>query len=126
MTFPRSKIPGTTPRFEGTAGERAANRLSHAWVQEKNIIPEEGWTDYFVNMAGRQWSDHVGRCATCGVLDYSTASEWPCGQAKIITLEEAYGPVVGAMDSPNRNNKEWWLEKGLSEWWARRESNPHS
>ena len=89
MTFPRPRqIRGDVIPFNGTDGERAANKLTHAWEQVPNpitFIPiparvvERVTQEEALELA--KPSETVGKCSKCGCWFNDYDASWKCGEA---------------------------------------------
>lgn len=89
MTFGGRWSADRVRKFDGTRGERAANRLTHAWRQVPNPIryvpiPASAvhtMTDAEIRKATTPALETLPRCSTCGEWGASNAADWPCGAA---------------------------------------------
>lgn len=65
--------------FDGTAGERASNILTHAWEEVDNPTDEKAWASLFKTPR----PDFLSRCSKCkAVKTMSASAEWPCGKPR--------------------------------------------
>jgi hypothetical protein len=90
MTF---YVPKQSPNpvipFTGTNGERAENRLTHAWEQVPNpitFIPlparvvEQHTPEEVLEMA-KPPQEFLPKCRQCGCWGAGLAASWKCGEA---------------------------------------------
>ena len=94
MTLRRFRqVAGEVKPFTGTDGERAENRLSHAWKQVPNPIKAmplpkstvENLSKEEALELARPEKETWGKCSACGCWDNEPAASWPCGEAPRFT-----------------------------------------
>lgn len=79
IRLPKHLVGDVLP-FNGTAGERAANILTHAWEQEENPMDEKTWISVF----NTPRPEFLARCSKCKAVGNMTATaEWPCGEPRL-------------------------------------------
>jgi len=79
--------------FDGTDGQRAENRLSHAWEQVPNpvqFVPIPArWVEQLsmeeAMKLAKPKKDTVAKCSQCGCRGGDRAASWPCGEAPRFT-----------------------------------------
>jgi hypothetical protein len=88
ICFPKDRSNQVIP-FDGTNGERAENRLSHAWEQVPNPITsiplparlvEQLSYDEAMEMA-KPPNAFLPKCSKCGCWGAEPAASWKCGEA---------------------------------------------
>jgi len=84
---------GDVKPFDGTDGQRAENRLSHAWKQVPNPIKfmpiparwvEQLSTEEALGLASPPL-ETLPKCERCGCWGAEDAASWPCGEAPRFT-----------------------------------------
>lgn len=89
MTLRRIRqMEGDIIPFSGTDGERAANRLTHAWEQVPNPITFIPIPARVVERVTQEEAlelakppEKVGRCSQCGCWYNDLGAFWKCGEA---------------------------------------------
>lgn len=89
MTLRRlSQIAGQVRKFDGTNGERAANRLTHAWEQVPNPIQTmplpRSWVEQLSHEEALELAkppmETLPKCRRCGCWGADEAAKWKCGE----------------------------------------------
>lgn len=86
LRFPKHHIGDAIP-FDGTDGERAKNRLTHAWEQVPNPIKSMPIPKSWVEQLSREEAlglakppvDTLPKCSKCGCWGASEEANWECG-----------------------------------------------
>lgn len=90
MTLSRPRqLRGAVIPFSGTVGERAANRLTHAWEQFPNPLTYSPLTARLVEQLTQEEAmklakpekETLPKCSKCGCWGADLDASWKCGEA---------------------------------------------